>query len=58
MTGIEQATQAIDFAAEWARLFLETLGALTVSGNAALESTLCSKFVCFMLPMSCPFGPT
>jgi uncharacterized membrane protein len=35
MTGIEQASQAIDLAAEWARLFLETLGALTIVIGAA-----------------------
>ena len=30
MSSIEQATAAIDLAAEWARLLLETFGALTI----------------------------
>jgi uncharacterized membrane protein len=34
MYGIEQASQVIDLAAEWVRLVLETLGAITIAAGA------------------------
>jgi len=53
MVGIEQASQAIDLAAEWARLGLETLGALTivigavVSVNALVRSLVAREHTSF-----------
>jgi uncharacterized membrane protein len=35
MASIEQASQVIDLAAEWVRLILETLGAITIALGAA-----------------------
>lgn len=46
MSGIEQASQIIDLAAEWVRLVLETLGAITIAlGAVAAVNSLIRSLV-------------